>query len=96
MPLCFNGKQFPDELVKPEERKAPMMKNPVCKKEKPPPPLPRETQASQPQRFSALLAKYKLQDGIKSDDDCFAGNVEDESDTDTSDNDSDNGDEVYT
>ena len=41
-----------------------MMKNPVCNEEKPPPPLPRETQTSHPRRFSALLAKYKLQNGI--------------------------------
>ena len=36
---------------------------------------------------------------MESDDDCFAGNEGDESDTDTSDNDSDSGDsddEVYT
>ena len=50
-------------------------------------------------RFSALAAQYTLQDGIESDDDCFAGNEGDESDKDTSDIDSDSGDsdnEVYT
>ena len=39
------------------------------------------------------------QDVIEADDGCFAGNEEDESDTDTSDNESDSGDsddEVYT
>ena len=42
------------------------------------------------------VSKYTLQDGIKSDDDCFAGNKGDECHTDTSDNDSDSGDEGYT
>ena len=42
------------------------------------------------------VSKYTLQDGIKSDDDCFAGNKGDECHTDTSDNDSDSGDEAYT
>ena len=35
--------------------------------------------------------KNTLQAGIELDDDCFAGNEEDESDTNTSDNDSDSG-----
>ena len=75
-----------------------MMQNPVYNEETPhltPPP----PQASRPQRFSALVTNYALQDGIESDDDCFAGNEVDEFDTNTSDNDSDNGDsndEVYT
>ena len=52
-----------------EKRKAPITRNHVCNKEIPPPP-----QASCPQLFSALVAKYTLQDGIESDDDCFASN----------------------
>ena len=45
------------------------------------------------------VSKYTLQDGIKSDEDCFAGNKGDECHTDTPDNDSDSGDsddEAYT
>ena len=44
--------------------------------------------------FQHLLqdTPYTLQDGIESDDDCFAGNKGGESDADTSDNDSDIGD----
>ena len=56
-------------------------------------------QASQPQQFSALVAKYTLHDGTELDDDCFADNKRDESDTDTSDNESESGDsddDVYT
>ena len=93
--LWFNEKQFPDELMKPEKRRAPMTHNPVVNEETPPPP----PQALCPQRFSALIAKCKLHDGKGSDDDCFAGNEGNESDSDTSDNDSDSGesdDEVYT
>ena len=52
------------------------------------------------QRFSALAAKYTLQDGIESDDDCFAGTDQsdnrDQSDTDTSDNDTDSCDSNVT
>ena len=87
LPLRFNGQQFPDELMKPAKRKAPMMQNLVCNKETPVPPAPAAPaaaappQASHPQRFSALAAKYTLQDGIELDDDCFAGNEGDESDT---------------
>ena len=69
--------------------------NPACNKEAPPPPL----QASLPQRFSAPARKYALQNDIESDNDCFAGNKRDESDTDTSDNNSgsdDSDDKVYT
>ena len=79
--------------MKPAKRRAPMMQNPVCNKETPPP------QALLSQCFSVLVAKYTLQDGIESDDDCFAGSKGDEADTDTSDNDNDSGDnddEVYT
>ena len=79
-----------------------MTLNPVCNEETPPPPPPPPSplpQASRPQRFSELATKYRLQDGIELDDDCFAGNKGDEPDTSTSDNDSDSGhsdDEVYT
>ena len=78
-----------------------MLQNPVCDEETPPPPPPSlsSRQALHPQQFSALVAKYMLQDVKESDDDCFAGNEGDESDTDTSDNESDSGDsddEVYT
>ena len=83
--------------MKPAKRKAPMTQNPVCNEETPPPSPP--LQASRPQRFSALVAKYTLPNGVETDDDCFAGNEGDESITNTSDNDSDSGDsddEVYT
>ena len=78
-----------------------MTQNPVCNEETPPPPTPpsRPPKASCPQRFSALNVKYMSQDVIEADDGCFAGNEEDESDTDTSDNESDSGDsddKVYT
>ena len=64
MLLWFNGEQFTGELMKPAKRKAPMTQNPVYNKETPPPSLPQ--QASRSQRFSALAAKYTLQDVIKS------------------------------
>ena len=92
VPLCFSGQRFPDELMKPAKRKAPMTQNPVCNEETPP-------SHHHPQRFSALVANCTLQDWIESNDDCFTGNEEDESDTGTSDHDSDSGDsddEVYT
>ena len=98
MPLWFNGQQFPDELMKPAKRRAPMMQNPVSNEETPPPPPSPSPQVLRPQRFSALVAKYTWQDGKESDD-CFAGNEGDKSDNGTSDNDSDSGDsddEVYT
>ena len=56
-------------------------------------------QASHPQQFSAIFAKYTLHDGTELDDDYFADNKKDESDTDTSDNESesgDNNDDVHT
>ena len=56
-------------------------------------------QASHPQQFSAITAKYTLHDGTELDDDYFADNKKDESDTDTSDNESesgDNNDDVHT
>ena len=57
----FNGQQFPDGLMKPAKRKAPMAQIPVFKEETTsPPPLPAPPpQASPQQRFSALAAKYK-------------------------------------
>ena len=57
----FNGQQFPDGLMKPAKRKAPMTQIPVFKEETTsPPPLPAPPpQASPQQRFSALAAKYK-------------------------------------
>ena len=61
-----------------------------------PPPPPQETNR---QRLAALVAKYKLHDGIGSYGDCFAGYQGDESNTDTSDNNRESGDsddEVYT
>ena len=88
--------------MKPAKRKSPMTQNLVCNKKTPPPPPPPPSsppQVSRPQQFSALAAKYTLQDSTESDDDCFAGKEGDESDTDTSDNDSDGGgsdDEVCT
>ena len=97
VPLRFNGQQFPDELMKPAKQRAPMKQNPVCNKETPPPLPP--PQALRSQCFSVLVAKYMLQDGIESDDDCFAGSKWDEADTDISENDSDSGDsddELYT
>ena len=42
--------------MKPVKRKAPKTQNPVCNEETPPSPPP--PQASLPQRFSALAAKY--------------------------------------
>ena len=84
--------------MKPAKRRAPITQNPVCNEETPPPP-PQLPQGSRPQQFSAVVGKHTFQDGMESDDDCFAGNEGDESDTDTSDNDSDSGDsddEVYT
>ena len=95
VPVWFNDQEFPDELMKPTKWKALITQNPVCNKETPPPP----PQASLPQRFSAPARKYALQNDIESDDDCFAGNRGDESDTDTSDNNGDSGDsddKVYT
>ena len=94
--LWFNEQQLPGELMKPANRKALVMQNPVCNKERTPPTTP---QALRPQQFSAIIANYLLQDGIETDDDCFAGNKRDESDTNTPDNDSDSGDrddEMYT
>ena len=85
VPLWFSGQRFPDELMKPAKRKAPMTQNPVCNEETPP-------SHHHPQRFSALVANCTLQDWIESNDDCFTGNEEDESDTGTSDHDSDSGD----
>ena len=92
VPLWLNGQQFPNELMKLAKQRAPMIQNPVCNKEKPLPPSPSPPlppQALSPQQFSALAAKYMLQDGKESDDNCFAGNDGDESDINTSDNDSD-------
>ena len=76
-----------------------MTQNPVCNEETPPPPPWPPPQALRPQQFSALVAKYMLQDGKESDDDCFAGKEGGESEAGTSGNDSDSGDsdnEVYT
>ena len=89
VPLWFDAQQFPDQLMKPVKRKAPMTQNPVCKEETPPSSPP--PQASLPQQFSALVAKYALENERELDDGCFAGNEGDENDTDTSDNDSDSG-----
>ena len=87
--------------MKPAKLKAPMTQYPVCNKETPPPPttttLPLP-EALQPQRFSPFVAIYTLQDRLKQDDDCFAGNEGDEFDADTSGNDNNSGDsddEVY-
>ena len=57
----FNGQQFPDGLMKPAKRKAPMTQIPVFKEETTsPPPLPAPPlEASPQQRFSALAAKYE-------------------------------------
>ena len=69
--------------------------DPVCDEETPTPPPPPPSpppQALRTQRFSALVGKYTLQNAIESDDNYFAGNEGDESDTDTFDNDSDRGD----
>ena len=63
VPFWFNGQQFPDGLMKPTKQRAPMMQNPVCKEETPPPPPLPPPQALRPQRFSALVAKYTLQNG---------------------------------
>ena len=41
--------------------------NPVYNEEKPPP-LPPPPETSRPQQFSAIVAKYTLQDGVESDD----------------------------
>ena len=52
-----------------------------------------------PTKWKAPARKYALQNDIESDNDCFAGNKRDESDTDTSDNNSgsdDSDDKVYT
>ena len=73
MPLWFNEQRFPDELMNPAKRRAPMTQNPVCNEETPSPPPP-PPQALHPQRLSALVAKYTLEDTKKSDDNCFAGN----------------------
>ena len=83
MPLWFVGQQSPDELIKPAKRKSTMTQNLVCNEETPPSP---PTQASRPQLFSALVAKYTLQDSIESHDDCLVGNEGDESNNYTSDN----------
>ena len=41
-----------------------MTKNPVCNEDTPPPPpVSPPLQALRPQRFSALVTKYTLQDG---------------------------------
>ena len=69
--------------------------NPVYNEEKPPP-LPPPPEASRPQQFSAIVAKYTLQDGVESDDDCFAGNKRNKSDTDNESDCSDSDDEVHT
>ena len=76
-----------------------MTQNPACNKEtssSSPPLLP---QALPSHLFSALAAKYVLQNDIDLDDDCFEGNQGNESDTDTFENDGNSGDsenEVYT
>ena len=80
--------------MKPAKRKIPIMQNLLRTEEKQTPP----PQASCPQRFSALVAKYTLQDGAESDDDCFSGKEGVESKTHSSDYDSNSGDsddEVY-
>ena len=74
-----------------------MTRNLICNEETPPTPAPLPPQAWRIQQVSALVAKYMLQDGIESDDECFAGKKGDESNT--SDNDSnsvDSDDKVYT
>ena len=48
-----------------------MTQNPVCNEETPPAPPAPSPQASHPQRFSAVIAKGTLQNGVKSDDDNF-------------------------
>ena len=76
-----------------------MTQNPACNEEAPSPSQSSQLQAQHSQRFSALAAKYTLQDDIEWDDDCFADNEGDESDICTSHNDSDSGDsddELYT
>ena len=64
MPLWFNEQQFQDELIKPAKRKTAMTQNPVCNAITPPQPQ----KASRPQRFSGLVAKQALQNGIESCD----------------------------
>ena len=69
LPLWFNGRQFPDELMKTTKRDAKMTQNPICNQETPPPRPAATPQKSHPQRFSAFVAKCTLQDGIELDDD---------------------------
>ena len=60
---------------------------------------PPQQQTWRLQRFWALVAKYTLQDGIESNDDCFVDNEENEFDIGNSDKNSDSGnseDKVYT
>ena len=76
-PLCFRVDQKCSQRTCTfvVQRETLMMQNPICNEETPPPPPPPPPpQALRPQQFSALVAKYTLQDGIESDDDCFAGN----------------------
>ena len=76
-----------------------MPRSPQTPPPSPSPPSSSPPQAPCPKRFSALALKYTLHEGRELDDDCFASNEGDESDTDTSDNDSGSGysdDEVYT
>ena len=62
--LWFNEQQLPGELMKPANRKALVMQNPVCNKETTPPPTP---QALRPQQFSAIVATYVLLNGIETE-----------------------------
>ena len=85
--------------MKPAKRKAKMMQNPVCNEETPTLLPAAPPQASHPQRIYEFVSKQTFQDSIESDDDCFAGNEGDESNTSTSDNASDSADsddDVYT
>ena len=63
----------------------------------PPPPTTTTTPSSRPQRFSALVAKFALQDCISSEEDEFEESDEEDesSDSETCDSESDSDEDVY-
>ena len=64
LPFWFNGRQFSDKLMETTKREAKITQNRICNEETPPPLPAPPPQTSHPQRFSAFVAKYTLQDGI--------------------------------
>ena len=94
-PLWFNGKQFPDELTK--EAKAKTAEKPTNAEDQVSPQAQQElepaAERSRPQRFSAQVEKYRLQESadvdISEEDESECSDDDSSSESDSSENDND-------